>query len=76
MRCIYIYMCKNKKIIIKKKKKTFKVVVKWLKSPNSRDVTKRAIIEVNSMVSGSNYDTLTSIIAKLLTSQPFGGLNR
>ena len=36
-----------------------------------RDVTKRAIIDVNSVVSWWNYDILTSIIAKLLT---FGDL--
>ena len=45
-----------------------------LKSPNGRDVTKRAIIDGNSIVSGRNYDTLTSIIAQLLTSWPFGDL--
>ena len=31
-----------------------------LKPPNGRDVTKRAIIDVNSIVSGRNYDILTS----------------
>ena len=28
----------------------------WLKSLNGRDVIKRAIIDVNSIVSGWNYD--------------------
>ena len=48
-----------------------------LKSPNGRDVTKRAIIDVYSIVSGRNCDRpiLTSIIAKLLTSRPFGDLS-
>ena len=46
-----------------------------LKTPNGRDVTKRAIIDVNSIVAGRNYDILTSIIAKLLTSRPFSDLN-
>ena len=35
---------------------------------NGRDVTKRAIIDVDSIISGRNYDILTSIIAQLLTS--------
>ena len=35
----------------------------WLKSSNGHDVTKRAIIDVNS-ISGRNYDILTSIIAQ------------
>ena len=39
-----------------------------LKSANGRDVTKQAIIDVNSIVSGQN---LTSIIAQMLTSQLF-----
>ena len=47
----------------------------WLESPNGRDVTKRAIIDVNSIVSGQNYDILISIIAKLLTSRPLGVLS-
>ena len=38
-----------------------------LKSGNGRDVTKRTIIDVNSIVSGRNYDILTSIIAQLMT---------
>ena len=40
-----------------------------LKSPNGRNVTKRAIIDVrpNSIVSGRSYDILTSIITQLLT---------
>ena len=37
--------------------------------------SKRAIIDVNSIVSGRNYDILTSIIAQLLTSRPFGDLS-
>ena len=37
-----------------------------LKSPNGRDVTKRAIIDVNSVVSGRNYDILTSITASAI----------
>ena len=45
-----------------------------LKSPNSCDVTKRAIIDGNSIVSWQNYYILTSIIAKF-TSRPFGDLN-
>ena len=36
------------------------------------DVTKRAIIDVNSIVSGRNYDIVTLIIAQLPTSRPFG----
>ena len=32
-------------------------------SANGRDVTKRAIIEGNSIVSGRNYDMLTLVIA-------------
>ena len=43
----------------------------WLKSANGRDVTNRAIIEVNSIVSGRNYDILASIIAQLPMSRPF-----
>ena len=39
------------------------------------DVTKGAIIDINSIVSGRNYDILTSIIAKLLMSRPFGDLS-
>ena len=35
-------------------------------------VTSRPIIGVDSGVSGRIYDILTSIIAHLLTSQPFG----
>ena len=42
---------------------------------HGRDVTKRAQIDVHSLVSGQNYDILTSIIAKLLMSQPFGDLS-
>ena len=38
---------------------------------NGRDFTKRAIIDVNSIVSGRNYDILDCIIAQLLTSRPF-----
>ena len=37
---------------------------------------KRAIIDVNSRVSGWNYHILISIIAKLLTSQPLGDLSQ
>ena len=37
-----------------------------LKSPNGRDVTKRVIIDANSIVSGRNYDILTSIRLKAL----------
>ena len=47
-----------------------------LKSANGYDVTKWAIIYVNSIVSGRNYGNLTSIIAQLLTSQPFPDLGR
>ena len=36
--------------------------------------TTRAIIGVNSIVSGRNYHILTSIIAQRLTSRPFCGL--
>ena len=43
---------------------------------HGHDVTKGAIIDVNSIVSGQNYDILTSIIAKLLMSRPFGDLSR
>ena len=43
-------------------------------TPNGRDVTKRAIVDINSIVSGWNYDILTSIITKLLTSRPFSDL--
>ena len=46
----------------------------WPNSVNGRDVPKRAIIDGNSIVSGWNYDILTSIIAQLLTSQPFPDL--
>ena len=42
-------------------------------SANGHDVTKRAIIEVTSIVPGRNY-ILTSIIAQLFTSRPFPGL--
>ena len=38
----------------------------WIQAGNGRDVTKRAIIDVTSIVSGRNY-ILTSIIAPLLT---------
>ena len=38
------------------------------------DVTKRAIIDVISIVSGRNYDILTSIIAQLPMSRPFTDL--
>ena len=36
-----------------------------LMSANGRDVTKRAITDVTSIVSGRNYDILTSIIHHL-----------
>ena len=39
---------------------------------NCRDVAKRVIIDVNSIVSGRNCEIFTSIIATLLTSKPFG----
>ena len=39
------------------------------KSANGCHVTKRAIIDVNSIVSGRNYAILTSIIAQVLTSR-------
>ena len=45
------------------------------KSLYGPEATKRAIIGVNSIVSEWNYDTLTSIIAQLLTSRPFGDLS-
>ena len=35
-----------------------------------------AQMDVNSIVSGRNYDILTLVIAKLLTSRPFGDLSR
>ena len=35
-------------------------------SANGRDVIKRTIININSIVSGWNYDILTSIIAQSL----------
>ena len=42
-------------------------VINWSKSPNGRDVTKRAIIiDANSVVSGRKYD-----ITKVVTSCPF-----
>ena len=37
-------------------------VVKLAQTPNIRDVTRRAIIDVNSIGSGRNVDLLTSII--------------
>ena len=43
----------------------------WAHVRECREVTKRAIIDVNSTVSGRYYDILTSIIAQLLTSRPF-----
>ena len=46
----------------------------WLKSTNGRDISKRAITDVNSIVSGRNFDILTSIIAQLLMSWSFGSL--
>ena len=46
------------------------------KSANGRGETERAIIDVNSVVSGRNYAILTSIIAHLMTSRPFPGLCR
>ena len=42
-----------------------------LKSANSRDVPKRAILYVNYFVSERNNDILASIIAQLLTSRSF-----
>ena len=42
---------------------------KEFKSANGCDVAKQAIIDVNSFVSGRNYDILTSIIAQLMTSK-------
>ena len=45
----------------------FRVWKIWLKSVNGRDVTKRAIIDIN-------YDILTSIVAQLLISQPLPDL--
>ena len=47
-----------------------------LTSANSRAVSKRAIIDVNSIVSGRNYDILTLIIAEFLMSLPFPDLSR
>ena len=43
-------------------------------SANGCDVTKRATIDFDSIVSGRNYDILTSIIAQLLTSRTFPDL--
>ena len=40
------------------------------KSENGRDVTKRTIIYVSSIVSGWTDDILTSTIAQMLTSRP------
>ena len=47
-------------------------------TPNvrTRYVTRRAIIDVNSIVSGRNYNILTSIIAQVLPSRPLGDLSR
>ena len=42
-----------------------------LRPGNGPDAIKRAIIDVNSIVSGQNYDILASIIAQLLTLRPF-----
>ena len=42
---------------------------------NGCDVTKRAIIGVNSSVSGWYYDILTLVITKLLMSRLFGDLS-
>ena len=42
-----------------------------LKSANGRDLTNRAIIDVKSIVSGRNCDTLTSITTQMVTSRPF-----
>ena len=39
-------------------------------------VTKRVIIDVNSIVSGQNSDILTSMIAKLLASWQLSDLSR
>ena len=39
---------------------------------NGGDVTKQGIRDINSIVSGWNYDILTSIITTLLMSWPFG----
>ena len=48
----------------------------WLKSQNGCDVTTPATIDVNSIVSGRNYEIVTSIITKLLTSsRPFVDLS-
>ena len=41
-----------------------------------RDVTKRAIIDVNPIVSGWNCDVFVPIIAQMLTSWPFPDLYR
>ena len=41
----------------------FKVLLSVAQVSNNRDGTKRAIIDVNSVVSGRNYDILGSIIA-------------
>ena len=38
-----------------------------------RDVSKRAIIDVNSIVSGRNFHILTSIIVQLLTDKEATG---
>ena len=43
---------------------------------NARDVTKRAIIDVNSVMSGRNYGYFSSIIAQMLPSQPFPDMCR
>ena len=51
-------------------------VTSRLKSANGCDVTKRAIIDVNSVVSGRNYEIVTSNIAQLLTSRPYPNLCR
>ena len=44
------------------------------KLPNGHNDNKRAIIDVNSIVSVRNY-VLTSIIARLLTSRPFDDMS-
>ena len=47
-----------------------------LKSANGRDVTKRAILDVNYIVSEQSYDILTPSISPLLTLRSLPDLRR
>ena len=48
----------------------------WAQSANGHDVTNQAIIHLDSIVSGRNYDMLALIITQLLTSRSFPDLCR